>query len=156
MSGHLEVPWVHQQIACLNGTANVITAGDVVIAELYDQGGDVGAANARRIVACINALVGIDTDFLERTHAKGYASGFRKHIELETECEELRNRIAAFENGTASDCARASIKAANKLLSQRATLLAALNLIDTDKDGDGFVCKEAMAQIREAITQTED
>lgn len=30
-------------------------------------------------------------------------------------------------------------------------LLAALNLIEVDKDGDGFICREAMDQVREAI-----
>lgn len=156
MSGHIEGVWATQLVECLNGSVNVITGGDVVIAELEDRGDGIGPANAKRIVACVNALIGIDTAFLERTHAEGYESGFRKHMELERECEELRNRLAAFENGTASDCARASIKAANNLLRQRDALLAALNLIETDKDGDGFVCKEAMVQIHEAITSVED
>lgn len=30
-------------------------------------------------------------------------------------------------------------------------LLSALNLIQTDADGDGFICREAMEQVREAI-----
>lgn len=34
---------------------------------------------------------------------------------------------------------------------QRDRLLAALNLIQTDKDGDGFICREAMQEVREAI-----
>lgn len=32
-------------------------------------------------------------------------------------------------------------------------LLAALRLIETGKDGDGFICREAMEQVREAIAQ---
>ena len=40
-------------------------------------------------------------------------------------------------------------------LEQRDKLLAALNLIETDKDGDGFICREAMEQVREAIAQAE-
>ncbi len=35
----------------------------------------------------------------------------------------------------------------------RDKLLAALNLIETGKDGDGFICREAMEQVREAIAQ---
>ena len=39
---------------------------------------------------------------------------------------------------------------------QRDRLLAALHLIETDKDGDGFICREAMEQVREAIAQAEE
>ena len=39
--------------------------------------------------------------------------------------------------------------------SQRDKLLAALNLIEVDKDGDGFICREAMEQVREAIAHVE-
>lgn len=38
---------------------------------------------------------------------------------------------------------------------QRDKLVAALNLIEVDKDGDGFICREAMEQVREAIAQAE-
>jgi len=38
---------------------------------------------------------------------------------------------------------------------QRDKLLAALNLIEVDKDGGGFICREAMEQVREAIAQAE-
>jgi hypothetical protein len=38
-----------------------------------------------------------------------------------------------------------------RLVRQRAALLAALNLIEVDKDGDGFICREAMDQVRQAI-----
>lgn len=34
-------------------------------------------------------------------------------------------------------------------------LLSALNLIEVDKDGDGFICREAMEQVREAIAHVE-
>lgn len=30
-------------------------------------------------------------------------------------------------------------------------LVAALNLIEVDKEGDGFICKEAMQQVSEAL-----
>jgi hypothetical protein len=38
---------------------------------------------------------------------------------------------------------------------QRDRLLAALNLIEVDKDGDGFICREAMEQVRDAIAAVE-
>lgn len=39
---------------------------------------------------------------------------------------------------------------------QRDGLMAALNLIETDKDGDGFICREAMDQVRQAINATQE
>ena len=44
----------------------------------------------------------------------------------------------------------------NALKLQKRALLAALTLIETDKDGDGFICREAMEQVREAIAQAEE
>lgn len=38
-----------------------------------------------------------------------------------------------------------------RLTRQRDALLAALSLIEVDKDGDGFICREAMDQVRQAI-----
>ncbi len=52
---------------------------------IYEQ----AKIDARRIVACVNACEGIDTDFLERTHSKGHASGIAKHMRLEKERNEL-------------------------------------------------------------------
>lgn len=39
------------------------------------------------------------------------------------------------------------------LTRQRDALLAALSLIEVDKDGDGFICREAMDEVRQAIAQ---
>ena len=44
----------------------------------------------------------------------------------------------------------------NALKLQKRALLAALNLIEVDKDGDGFICREAMEQVREAIAQAKE
>ena len=38
-----------------------------------------------------------------------------------------------------------------RLKRQRDELLAALGFIEVDKDGDGFICREAMDQVRQAI-----
>ncbi|HMZ77042.1 MAG TPA: hypothetical protein PKX01_12740 [Rhodocyclaceae bacterium] len=38
-----------------------------------------------------------------------------------------------------------------RLVRQRDALLAALNHIEVDKDGDGFICREAMDEVRQAI-----
>ncbi len=40
-----------------------------------------------------------------------------------------------------------------RLVRQRDALLAAVNLIEVDKDGDGFICREAMDEVRQAIAQ---
>lgn len=76
--------------------------------------GDAMEANARRIVACVNACAGIRTEALEH----------RAHL-LKAEDDTLAS-----------------------LRRQRDELLAALNLIEVDKDGDGFICREAMDVVR--------
>lgn len=38
-----------------------------------------------------------------------------------------------------------------RLERQRDELLTALGLIEVDKDGDGFICREAMDRVRRAI-----
>lgn len=73
---------------------------------------DAMGANARRIVACINACEGIPTEALE--------------------CQ-TKWQLSA------------------ELIRQRDELLAALSLIEVDKDGDGFICREAMGVVREAM-----
>lgn len=42
---------------------------------------------------------------------------------------------------------------AKGLEKQRNELLAVLGLIEVDKDGDGFICREAMDQVRLAISE---
>lgn len=42
-----------------------------------------------------------------------------------------------------------------RLIAAAPDLLAALQLIETDKDGDGFICREAMEQVRAAIDRAE-
>jgi len=44
----------------------------------------------------------------------------------------------------------------NALKRQKRALLAGVGLIETDKDGDGFICREAMEQVREAIAQAKE
>jgi hypothetical protein len=39
------------------------------------------------------------------------------------------------------------------LIAAAPELLQALELIEVDKDGDGFICSEAMAQVRAAISK---
>lgn len=40
-----------------------------------------------------------------------------------------------------------------RLISAAPDMLSALNLINVDKDGDGFICREAMYQVRAAIAR---
>lgn len=42
-----------------------------------------------------------------------------------------------------------------RLIAAAPELLAALQMIETDKDGDGFICKEAMDMVRHAIAKAE-
>lgn len=42
-----------------------------------------------------------------------------------------------------------------RLIKSAPKMLAALQMIETDKDGDGFICREAMELVRHAISQAE-
>lgn len=45
------------------------------------------------------------------------------------------------------------MNADERLIAAAPDLLAALLLIEIDKDGDGFICSEAMEQVRAAIAK---
>jgi hypothetical protein len=76
------------------------------------------------------------------------------------EQEELKRRIVAAFNacrGLSMEALEAgSLKEVIACLqNQRDALLGALNLVVVDKDGDGFICREAMDEVREAIRLAE-
>ena len=76
-------------------------------------------------------------------------------IDHQTEAPEF---IRAYHKGEMFDIATLSdetkdIKANARLIAAAPDLLAALFLIETDKDGDGFICSEAMEQVRAAIAK---
>lgn len=123
MIEHTPEPWKWHAQGEANEYCLLTHDGRWVIA--FRQNGELTddrqKANARRIVACVNACKGIPN-------------------------EQLEMDSAAFIN---------VFNAYNRLRHQQKSLLAALNLIETDKDGDGFICREAMEQVREAIAQAE-
>lgn len=127
MSEHTKEPWFTVETECdVIEITNADRDGVIVpIAEVstgyVKQVGIEQEANARRIVACVNACDGITTAALE----------YRVHL-LKAEDDQIA-----------------------ELTQQRDKLLAALNLIEVDKDGDGFICREAMKQVRETIADTE-
>jgi len=49
----------------------------------------------------------------------------------------------------------ASTQSNARLIAAAPDLLAALRLIEIDRDGDGFICREAMDQVRAAIARAE-
>lgn len=81
--------------------------------------------DASRIVACVNACKGIPDDMVSHV----VAFGLQGHNE--TSAKLIKGR------------------------EQRDVLLAALNLIEVDGDGDGFICREAMVQVRAAIASAD-
>jgi hypothetical protein len=104
------------------------------------------------------------------THDGRWVIAFRQNGELTDERQKANarriaacvNRLAGFKTEDIENPA-CDITGHGALLSkliyiemQRDRLLAALNLIETDKDGDGFICREAMEQVREAIAQAEE
>lgn len=103
------------------------------------------------------------------THDGRWVIAFRQNGELTDERQKANarriaacvNRLAGFKTEDIENPA-CDITGHGALLSkliylemQRDKLLAALNLIEVDKDGDGFICREAMEQVREVIAQAE-
>lgn len=103
------------------------------------------------------------------THDGRWVISFRQNGELTDERQKANarriaacvNRLAGFKTDDIENPA-VDLTGHGALLSkliylemQSDKLLAALNLIEIDKDGDGFICREAMEQVREAIAQTE-
>lgn len=103
------------------------------------------------------------------THDGRWVISFRQNGELTDERQKANarriaacvNRLAGFKTEDIENPA-VDLTGHGALLSkliylemQRDKLLAALNLIEVDKDGDGFICREAMEQVREAIAQAE-
>lgn len=68
--------------------------------------------------------------------------------------QSLENRLAAWEDGTASDISRSMIKTADKLMKERDAIKQALSdllyVINQDKDGSFFICEEAADIIESA------
>ena len=100
------------------------------------------------------------------THDGRWVISFRQNGELADERQKANaRRIAACVNackGVTNEQLEMDAVAfvevfneRNTLKRQRDKLLAALNLIEVDKDGDGFICREAMEQVREAIAHAE-
>ena len=103
------------------------------------------------------------------THDGRWVISFRQNGELTDERQKANarriaacvNRLAGFKTEDIEN-PECDLTGHGALLSkliylemQRVNLLAALNLIEVDKDGDGFICREAMEQVREAIAQAE-
>lgn len=87
------------------------------------------------------------------------AGGTAHNWKLSLRITSPKNSALVF-NGQISEAAKDVIVKAldecfDDLAEQRDKLLSALNLINTDKDGDGFICREAMEQVREAIARAE-
>lgn len=61
--------------------------------------------------------------------------------------QNLENRLAVWEAGTAADISRSMIKTADTLMKERDTIKQALSdllyVINPDKDGSFFICEEA-------------
>lgn len=103
------------------------------------------------------------------THDGRWVISFRQNGELTDERQKANarriaacvNRLAGFKTEDIEN-PECDIAGHGALLSkliylemQRDKLLAALNLIEVDKDGDGFICREAMGQVREAVEDAE-
>lgn len=85
MSEHTKGPWrIH--------TSGSIYAGPLYLATTVGEA-EQGEANARRIVACVNALEAFDQSGLDELLKQG---GVGKIFDLAKSCAEERDRLAAF------------------------------------------------------------
>lgn len=109
------------------------------------------------------------SEYCMLTHDGRWVISFRQNGELTDERQKANarriaacvNRLAGFKTEDIENPG-CDLTGHGALLSkliylemQRDKLLAALNLVEVDKDGDGFICREAMEQVREAIAQAE-
>lgn len=114
---HAPTPWRVSRANPSPTTGEWMIAGSSngYLAEVRDCGGGSVAANARRIVACVNACAGLDTEQLEKF---GLGTAFGTALfDVNAQCDELLavlERIADTdpEDGTAwfHDVARAVIQ----------------------------------------------
>ena len=77
--------------------------------------------------------------------------------EQEAVIEGLTSRLAAYESGTASQCARAAIRSADQFIRERdcarSILQELVTMINEDRDGSFFICKEAEPIIEAAMRE---
>lgn len=142
MSEHTKEPWKFLEpqgvLSC-----EVVCADGVTIAEVEYE------PDAHRIIACVNACEGVTQEMFDGGWSAKGISDYAKNLERQRdvawkELREIREALGANPEESTADEVRS-------IVAQRGTLLAALNLIEVDKDGDGFICREAMAQVRAAI-----
>ena len=87
---HTPGPWVDDGYAHIGAVNDQLNGGYLIaLCEGPDR-----AANARRIVACVNACAGIPTESLEQLSQNGSLKVLARNIELEKQRDEL---LAALE-----------------------------------------------------------
>lgn len=118
---------------------DIYTEDETIIAQVNDKiSKKIGAANARRIVACVNACAGVDTEKL----AKWY-----RPDEPHAGFAAIVGRMAARHSDTKARADEAEALLATILLAIDACELA--DEIDAGLDEDDF-CKQARAFINKA------
>lgn len=144
--------------------------------ELQSEGGngyklarDPGARRRTKPEAVTNSRMKDAADFNASVRE---ALGITEGDSILETIEQMRNRLKAYESGTASDCARAAIKGANFYKDQRDKLLGALgkaiaNLEPTSKRfmraekheeaeyRDGHLLYAHLNEVRDGILRTE-
>lgn len=121
---HTKEPWHVDARAAMR----VVSENDVTVCSTSgsDLNRDEWEANARRIVACVNALQGVPTEELEQAAELGIldvSSGnlFSARLALAKQCYTLRSAL------------QTQAEEAAKLIGQRDELLEALKLMEAEK-----------------------
>jgi hypothetical protein len=100
MSNYTQGPWKLYRNDQSVGDANGFAVCDVWPRGDDGMASEEGKANARRIVACVNALQGVPTEELERHHL-GHAGEVQFRIEMTKQRDEL---FAALEGLLSDGC----------------------------------------------------
>lgn len=94
--GHTKEPWAHRNGRIYQADRDVLTIAN--IARAFD--GDYSEANARRIVAAVNACAGLSTDLLEKAALTAAHIEARERLsfctqQIEAERDELQSKLEA-------------------------------------------------------------
>lgn len=85
MSEHTKEPW-----EVVGKQGYTVWAGDeIIVSSNLVRGSKTGKANARRIVACVNALEGVPTDFLEKYKRLDAENLAQENAHLKQQRDEL-------------------------------------------------------------------
>lgn len=150
MSKNTEQPWLEWPLAAYGK----IIRGDETTSE--DQvAAAISSEMAARMVACFNACAGVSTGLLSPGAVCAWQRQAARARAAEQKLATAWGELRKIREAIGANTEESTLDEVQRIVSQGEKLFAALNIVEADKDGDGFVCREAMEQIRTAIADTQ-